>query len=49
MKKIYLVIENGAGTIHRAFNEMQKAEEMIEQLKKQTDMDCYEIMEIVLE
>jgi hypothetical protein len=49
MKRIFLVLENGEGTIHRAFLLKETAEQFIESLKEQTDMDCYEIIETILE
>jgi hypothetical protein len=44
MKRIYLVFEIGSGEIHRAFFSKEKAEQFIEILKEQNDMDCYEII-----
>ena len=49
MKRIFLVFENGAGTIHKAFSNKFTAEKFIEQLKELTDLDCYEIIETNLE
>ncbi len=49
MKRIFLVFENGEGTIHKAFSNKFTAEKFIEQLKELTDLDCYEIIETNLE
>jgi len=48
-KRIFLVFENGSGIIHKAFSTKETAEQFIETLKDQTDMDCYEIIETILE
>ena len=44
MKRIYLVFEIGSGEIHRGFFSKEKAEQCIEILKEQNDMDCYAII-----
>ena len=49
MKKVYLVFEQGSGIIHHGFFEKDKAEAMIKKLEEQTDMECYEILEVNVE
>jgi len=45
-KIIYLVIEQVAGIIHKAFENHLEAEDYIEFLKKETELDCFEIQTI---
>lgn len=49
MKTIYLVFENGSGAIHKCFYEKVNAEMYIAELEKQTDMNCYIIVETTVE
>ncbi len=45
-KNIYLVLEQGSGIIHRAFEKYLDAEEFIIFLQKTTGFECYEIQSI---
>ena len=42
-KNIWLVIEQGVGIIHKAFEIKQDAEKFVEFLKADTGFDCFEI------
>ena len=46
MKKIYLVIEQGAGIIHMGFESEKDAEDFADELKNQTGWDCYEVQKL---
>jgi len=45
-KTIWLVIEQGAGIIHKAFNYYEEANLFVQSLKNETGFDCYEIQEL---
>jgi hypothetical protein len=45
---IWLVIEQGAGVIHKAFEIKQDAEKFVEWLKADTGFDCFEIQALDL-
>ena len=45
-KTIWLVIEQGAGIIHHAFELYSDAIAKMESLKEETGFDCFELQEI---
>ena len=45
-KTIYIVIEQGSGIVHRGFEKYADALECVEELKKETGFECYEIQEL---
>jgi hypothetical protein len=47
-KTIWLVIENGAGVIHTAFNLYADAIAKMNELKNESGFECYELHEIDL-
>jgi len=49
MKKIYVVIEQGAGIIHLGFESEKDADDYVDQLKKETGWDCYEVLKLNLQ
>lgn len=48
MKTIYLVIEQGAGYIHKAFISEYKAEQHVKQLEQETGFECFEVQNLDL-
>jgi hypothetical protein len=47
-KTIWLVIEQGAGIIHHAFELYSDAIAKMESLKEETGFDCFELQELNL-
>lgn len=45
-KKIYLVTEDGAGSIHRAFEFYNDAQDFVRKLEEETELECYKIIEV---
>lgn len=43
---IWLVIEQGAGLVHKAFEDKADAIVFAEKLKKDEDMDCFDVVGI---
>lgn len=48
METIYVVYEIGEGSIHLAFKNKLSAEEYIQRLKEETQLDCYVILTLRL-
>jgi hypothetical protein len=46
MKTIYIVIEQGAGIVHRAFESIKDATQFAANLQEQTGFDCYEVQSL---
>jgi hypothetical protein len=46
MNKIFLVIEQGAGIIHMAFQNEKDASDHAKELQKITGWDCYEVQSV---
>lgn len=49
MHTIYLVIEQGAGIVHKAFESITDATDFSIQLQKETGFDCYEVQPVRFE
>ena len=47
-KNIWVVIEQGVGTIHKAFENEEQGKLYVEILKMNYDLDCFELQEIEL-
>lgn len=45
-KTVYVLIEQGAGILHKVFECQKDAEIFLEILKEQSGYDCYEVQEI---
>jgi hypothetical protein len=48
MESIFIVFEQGAGIIHRAFTDKTDAQAFVDELEAQTEMNCFEIQKIYL-
>lgn len=48
-KQIFLVIEDGTGYIHKAFNLFDAAEKYAEQMSKETGYDNFEVIAVDIE
>lgn len=48
-KQIFLVIEDGTGFIHKAFNLFDSAEKYAEQMSKETGFENFEVVTVDIE
>lgn len=45
-KKIWFVVEQGAGLVRQAFESKDEAIKFAEELKVEEDMDCFEVLPV---